>query len=239
MTAAPIGRRPTRSPPMPATIPAASTSSRTIRIWSTGRPIGPPLFAGRHDLRDLQGLARRRRLPLRVDEPAAPRPHRPRQRPGRGDQRRRRQDLDQLVQPADRPVLSPGDRQPLPLLDLLGPAGFRHRGIASRSDYGRSPSATGTRSAAKSATTTFPTRSIPDRLRLRPRRPRHPLGRAHGPGRERLAMAGLELWQAAHDCEIPLQLGHPAGDLAHRPRHPLPRRPAALRLAPTGASTGA
>ena len=63
----------------------------------------------RQDLRHRQGRARRRRLSLRLDQSRPARPHRHRQRPGRGGQRRRRRNLVELVQPAHRPVLSSGD----------------------------------------------------------------------------------------------------------------------------------
>ena len=49
-------------------------------------------------------------------------------RPGRHHQRQRRRDLEQLVQPADRPVLSRHHRQPVSLLGLRRTAGERLRG---------------------------------------------------------------------------------------------------------------
>ncbi len=88
-----------------------------------GGPVGAPLRSGRRPLHHLQGRAGRGRLPLRLDQPEASRPHRHRQRPGGGGQRRRRQELVVVVQPAHRPVLSPGHGRSLPLPDLLRPAG--------------------------------------------------------------------------------------------------------------------
>jgi len=115
-----------------------------------GRPVDPPLRRRRQELARLQGRARRRRLPLPVDRPDEHAAHDHRQRPGRGGHRQRRQELEQLVQPAHRTTSSrtgstPASRTPAP---SASPAA---------ATTARSPSATGTPSAATSATTTCPT----------------------------------------------------------------------------------
>ena len=126
-----------------------------------GRPVDPPIDRRRQDLHDLQGRARRRRLPLRLDQPEAPEPHDHRERPGHGRHRRRRRALERLVQPADRSVLPSRHRQPLPVLDLFRPAGFRHRRHRQPQRLRRDlVSRLASRSAATSATTTFPIRKI-------------------------------------------------------------------------------
>ena len=133
------------------------------RSGSMGRSIRR-CDARRRRLRHLQRLPGRRRLPLIWDQPEAPRAHDRRgSDQGTVDQRQRRPHLEQLVQPADRPALPPGRRQPLPLLDLLRAAGQRHR--RHRQPHRlrrRSPCATGIRSAATSATTTSPIPSDPN-----------------------------------------------------------------------------
>ena len=65
--------------------------------------------------------------------------------------------------------------------------------VASRSDYGQLPSATGTPSAGTSATTTSPSPGSRHRLRQRPRRPPVALGRQDRAGAERRPLAGVEL----------------------------------------------
>ena len=77
------------------------------------------------------------------------------QRSGRGRHRRRRNDVELLVQPADRAVLPRRDRRPVPLLDLRRAAGQRRRGDAvAHRLLARSRCATGGRSrpAARTAT---------------------------------------------------------------------------------------
>ena len=81
----------------------------------------------RRPVRDLPRKPRRRRLSLDLDRPQESRAHGRRLRPGRCDFCQRQQDLEQLVQPADRPILSPRGGQSLSLLGLLRAAGQRHR----------------------------------------------------------------------------------------------------------------
>ena len=74
------------------------------------RPV--PLDRRRQDVPADQGRSGRRRLPPALDRSGRAAPHDPRQRPGRGRQRRRREDVELLVQPADRAVLPRGHRRP-------------------------------------------------------------------------------------------------------------------------------
>ena len=70
-----------------------------------------------------------------VDRSEEPRSADPRRRPGDAGDAQRRQDLEQLVQPADRPILSRLDRQPLPVPDLWRRSRIRvRRRSPSRSD---------------------------------------------------------------------------------------------------------
>ena len=104
-------------------------------------------------------------------------------RSGRGRHRRRRHDVELLVQPADGAVLPRRDRRQVSVLDLRRAAGQRRGGDAHAHGLSaRSRSATGTRSppAARAIT------SFPD-----PHGSRHRLGRqgralrlAHAPGSE-------------------------------------------------------
>ncbi len=98
----------------------------------------------RQDLDRLPRRARRRRLPEHLDQPQRPQHHSHRQRPGRHRHRQRRQDLELLVQPADRAVLPRDRRQRFSLPGLRRAAGERlrlHRRAAATT--ARSPSATG------------------------------------------------------------------------------------------------
>ena len=115
---------------------------------------------GGQDVPADQGRARRRRLPPALDRSGRAAPHDPRQRPGRRRQRGRREDVELLVQPADRPVLPRADRRPVPVLDLRRAAGQRRRGdaVAHRLSP-RSRCATGARSPSAARTATSrPTR---------------------------------------------------------------------------------
>ena len=84
-----------------------------------------PLDRRRQELHGRQGRAGGRRLPPHLDQSREPAGHDLRGRPGRDDHRQRRGDVELLVQPADRAVLSRLDRQPLPLPRLRRPAGER------------------------------------------------------------------------------------------------------------------
>ena len=85
-----------------------------------------PLDRRRQDLHRHQGRARRRRLPPHLDQPREPADHPARERPGRDASRvNGGADLELLVQPADRAVLSRHHRQPVSLLGLRRTAGER------------------------------------------------------------------------------------------------------------------
>ena len=79
----------------------------------------------RQDLGVVQGRAWRRGLPERLDQSGQPRHHPARRRPGRGRDAQRRRDVELLVQPADRPVLSRRRRQRVSLSRLQRAAGER------------------------------------------------------------------------------------------------------------------
>ena len=83
-----------------------------------------PLGRRRRAFHPGQRRSDRRRLPHLVDRSEESRPAHPRRRPGDAGHAQRRQDLEQLVQPADRPVLPRLDRQPLSVPDLRRAAGF-------------------------------------------------------------------------------------------------------------------
>ena len=86
-----------------------------------------PLRRCRPEFHRDQGRARRRRLPHHLDQSPEPRHHPARRRSGRHHQRQSRQNLEQLVQPADGPVLSRQHRQSDSLLGLRRAAGERIR----------------------------------------------------------------------------------------------------------------
>ena len=79
----------------------------------------------RQDVGAVQGRAGRRGLPERLDQPGQPRHHAARRRPGRRRDAQRRQDVEFLVQPADRAALSRGGRQRVPLPRVQRAAGER------------------------------------------------------------------------------------------------------------------
>ena len=81
----------------------------------------------RRDVHRDQRRARRRRLSIHLDQSQQSRDHRARRRPGRDHHRQWRRDLEFLVQPADRAVLSRDHRQSVSLLGLRRPAGERLR----------------------------------------------------------------------------------------------------------------
>ena len=121
-----------------------------------------PLDRRREDLHRDQGRARRRRLPPDLDQPREPADHDPRGRPGRDDHRQRRADLELLVQPADRAVLSRLDRQPLPVPRLRRPAGERvGRRLEPRQRRRDHVPRVASRSAWRSTATSRPIRSTP------------------------------------------------------------------------------
>ncbi len=74
-----------------------------------------------------QGRSRGRRLPCALDRSVRFEPHDHRRRSRRDDQRRHRRDVELLVQPADRAVLSRGGGQRISLSHLRSAAGQRHR----------------------------------------------------------------------------------------------------------------
>ncbi len=79
---------------------------------------------------DVQRAARRsdrRRLSHALDRPDGFEPYDSRQRPGRGRHRQRREDLELLVQSADRAVLPRHHRQRVSVLGLRCAARFRRR----------------------------------------------------------------------------------------------------------------
>ena len=86
-----------------------------------------PLRRRRKEFHLHQGRAGRRRLSHHLDQSAEPRYHPAGRGPGRHHQRQPRPDLEQLVQPADRPVLSRHHRQPDAVLGLRRTAGERLR----------------------------------------------------------------------------------------------------------------
>ena len=95
--------------------------------------------------------------------PEQPQHHPAGRRPGSHHQRELRRDLEFLVQPADRAVLSRDHRQPVALLGLRRPAGERLGGRRQpRQRRRRSRSATGTPWAPTSMATSRPTRSNPN-----------------------------------------------------------------------------
>ena len=105
------------SPPIP---------KNADRVWT--REHDPaPLGRRRRAFHAAQGRSDRRRFPQPVGRPEESRAAHPRRRPGDAGHAQRRQDVEQLVQPADRPVLPRLDRQPLPLPGLRIAAGFRRR----------------------------------------------------------------------------------------------------------------
>ena len=75
-----------------------------------------------------EGRSHRRRFPQHVDRPEEPRPANSRSRPGHARHPQRRKDVEQLVQPADRAILSRHDRQSIPVPDLRRAAGFGRGG---------------------------------------------------------------------------------------------------------------
>ena len=143
------GRSPRRSsaastaPTMPAPPGAASTASTRLRprqrfrlrarrpqnrdISLRRQHLHLPLHRCRPHLHRHQRRARRRRLPHHLDQSRQPRHHSPRRRPGRHHHRQRRPDLELLVQPAHRAVLSRHHRQSDSLLGLRRAAGKRLR----------------------------------------------------------------------------------------------------------------
>ena len=79
----------------------------------------------RQDVHRAARRARRRRLPPHLDQPGQSRHHAARRRPGRDRHGERRRDVEHLVQPADRAVLSRHHRQRVPVSRLRRPAGER------------------------------------------------------------------------------------------------------------------
>ena len=119
--------RPTRASGAAAGTSARSSSIRRTRTSSTCR-IRPS--TGRPTPADLDGDQRRagrRRLPPALDRAGRSEPHDSRERSGRGRERRRREDVELLVQPADGAALPRGRRQPLPVLGDRRAAGQRRR----------------------------------------------------------------------------------------------------------------
>ena len=106
--------------------------------------------------------AGRRRLSAHLDQPDQSRHHRDDVGPGRGHHAERRRVVEQLVQPADRGVLS--RHAPTTRFRIASAAASRR---AARSAFraaattGRSRSANGNRSASRSTATSRPIRSIP------------------------------------------------------------------------------
>ena len=203
----------------------------SARLWVDG-PRPPPVGRRRQELHDRQGSARRRRLPHPLDRSGGQPAHDHRRRPGGRRDPERRRLLEQLVQPADGPVLSPRGRPPIPLLDLQRAAGHRHG--RHREPQRLRPAhlprlASGRRRRAR--------RRHPrsgesrHRLRRRPRRPPFEMERAHRRGAERVALAGRELRRAPRHHALPLQLDHPGRDLAPPAACDLPGRPGPLPLA--------
>ena len=92
-----------------------------------------PLDRRRQDVPPVQGRAGRRRLPPRSGSiPADSRRMIVASDQGAVVTRGRREDVELLVQPADRAVLPRRDRRPVPVLDLRRAAGQRRRGDARR-----------------------------------------------------------------------------------------------------------
>ena len=87
-----------------------------------------PLDRWRRLVHRPQRRARRRRLPHALDRPGRAAAHDARLRPGHECQRRRRRDLEHLVQPADRADVPRHHRQSLSVHGLRRAAGQRHGG---------------------------------------------------------------------------------------------------------------
>ena len=137
----------------------------------------------RQDVGAVQGRAGRRGLPERLDQPGQPRHHPAGGRPGRRRHAERRQDVEFLVQPADRAALSRRCRQRVPVPRLQRAAGervgVRREPRQLRRDF-RSRLAAGRRGRVRLR------RAGPAQPRHRLRRPeRHAVRSPHRPGVER------------------------------------------------------
>ena len=188
-------------------------------------------------LHDHQGLARRRRLPRPVDQPAASATHDHRLRPGHGGQRRRRRHLEQLVQPADRTALPPRRRQPFAVLDLRRTTGQRHRRDRQPHRLRRDHLARLASGRRRRARLRHPRSARSGhRLRLGPRRPPVALECAQRRSAEHLAMAGVDLRRAPGDGEVPLHLDHADRRVAACAVSAVPGRAGAVPLARSGAT---
>ena len=153
------------------------------------RPVDPPLDGRRQDAAILQGRSGRRRLPLPLDQPEEPRAHGHGRRPGHRRVVERGQELEQLVQPADRPVLPRRNRRPLSVLDLQRAAGQRHRRRRDAQRL-REPDLPRLASGRRRGARLGRARSAGPAHRVRhgPRRHDHAVRLAHGPGAQRLAV---------------------------------------------------
>ncbi len=114
---------------------------------------------------DVQGVSRRagrRRLSPHLDQPEQSEHDPDRQRSGRDRHGQRRRDVELVVQPADRVVLSRVDGQRVSLSRLQRPAGVR-LGVRAQPRRRRAHhcSRTGIRSASRSTATSRPIRSTP------------------------------------------------------------------------------
>ena len=137
--------------------------------------------------------------------------------------RQRRRDLEQLVQPADGPVLPPRHRRSVPVPDLQRPAGQRHgrhrqpqrlrRDHLPRLASGRRRRARLRRSrpaAIRTSSTAAAWAGTPSRW-----------NDATGQVAERLAVAGLELRRAADRRASTATPGSRRSPISPRPPHPI------------------
>src|SRR5579875_25911 len=174
--------------------------------------VDPQVDRRRQDLACLQGRAGRRRLPLRVDQSAASRPHDRGGRSGHHGDGGRRQDVVLLVQPADRAGVPPRGRRPVPVLGVFRPAGFRHHRHRQpqrlwRDQLSRLASGGWRRARLRRARS----QRSDDRVRHGAGRAHLALRCAHRAGRQRFSVADHDLRRQARHGEIPLHLDHAVG----------------------------
>ncbi len=159
-----VGRRGAHVPAR--VVGPAHLGPRLVLRGRDRRPEGPgrrlrvqhgdlPVRGRREDVRAVEGRAGRRRLSPPLDRPFRFAPDDRRERPGHGRDGGRREDVELLVQPADRADVPRRDGRPVSVLDLRCAAGHRRRGRALAHGLpARSRRATGSRSPRAARTGT-------------------------------------------------------------------------------------
>ena len=203
------------------------------------RPVDPPLDGRRQDAAVLQGRSGRRRLPLPLDQPEEPRAHGHGRGPGHRRVVERGQELEQLVQPADRPVLPRRNGQPVSVLDLQRAAGQRHRRRRDAQRL-REPDLPRLASGRRRGARLGRARSAGPAHRVRngPRRHDHAVRLAHGTGAQRLAVRREHVRPPSDSGQHPLGMVLSARDLADGRRTRSTRARSSCCARPTRARAG-